>query len=85
MIKDHALQSKYWCPPRVVPPKSAPDVRPAIIGDADFGVQSIFGGVIPTPTMNRIAHEGVRYTGMFPAVLCSPTRAALITGRNLIV
>ena len=41
-----------------------------------------FGGVIPTPTMDRIANEGLRYNRMFSTALCSPTRAALITGRN---
>ena len=43
---------------------------------------STFGGVIPTPTMDRIAREGLRYNRMFSTALCSPTRAALITGRN---
>jgi len=53
-----------------------------ITDDAGFGVPSTFGGVIPTPTMDRVAKEGLRYTRMFSTALCSPTRAALITGRN---
>ena len=53
-----------------------------ITDDAGFGVPSTFGGVIPTPTMDRIANEGLRYNRMFSTSLCSPTRAALITGRN---
>ena len=53
-----------------------------ITDDAGFGVPSTFGGVIPTPTMDRIAQEGLRYNRMFSTALCSPTRAALITGRN---
>ncbi|NJD32168.1 MAG: arylsulfatase, partial [Gammaproteobacteria bacterium] len=50
--------------------------------DAGFGVPSTFGGVIPTPTMDKIAAQGLRYNRMFSTALCSPTRAALITGRN---
>ncbi|MBX7135527.1 MAG: arylsulfatase, partial [Fimbriimonadaceae bacterium] len=53
-----------------------------ITDDAGFGVPSTFGGVIPTPTMDRIANEGLRYNRVFSTALCSPTRAALITGRN---
>ncbi|MCE7878321.1 MAG: arylsulfatase [Betaproteobacteria bacterium PRO3] len=81
-IRDGALQSKYWWPPRVVPPKGAPNVLLVITDDAGFGVPSTFGGVIPTPTMDRLANEGLRYNRMFSTALCSPTRAALLTGRN---
>jgi arylsulfatase len=82
VIKDDALQSKPWWAPRIVPPKEAPNVLLIITDDAGFGVPSTFGGVIPTPTMDRIAREGLRYNRMFSTALCSPTRAALITGRN---
>ena len=82
VIKDGALQSKPWWAPRVVPPKGAPNVLLIITDDAGFGVPSTFGGVIPTPTMDRIAKEGLRYNRTFSTALCSPTRAALITGRN---
>jgi arylsulfatase len=82
VIKDDALQSKAWWPPRIVPPKDAPNVLLVITDDAGFGVPSTFGGVIPTPTMDRIANEGLRYNRVFSTALCSPTRAALITGRN---
>jgi arylsulfatase A-like enzyme len=81
-IKQGALQSKPWWAPRVVPPKSAPNVLLIITDDSGFGVPSTFGGVIPTPTMDRIANEGLRYNRVFSTALCSPTRAALITGRN---
>jgi arylsulfatase A-like enzyme len=47
-----------------------------------FGAPSTFGGVIPTPAMDRVAEEGLRYTNFHSTSLCSPTRAALITGRN---
>ena len=82
VIKDDALQSKPWWAPRIVPPKGAPNVLLIITDDSGFGVPSTFGGVIPTPTMDRIANEGLRYNRMFSTALCSPTRAALITGRN---
>ena len=82
LIKDDALQSKPWWAPQVVPPTDAPNVLLIITDDAGFGVPSTFGGVIPTPTMDQIATEGLRYTRMFSTALCSPTRAGLITGRN---
>lgn len=50
--------------------------------DQGYGVSGTFGGVIPTPTMDRIAKMGLRYTQFHSTALCSPTRAALITGRN---
>jgi arylsulfatase A-like enzyme len=82
VIKNDALHSKPWWPPRVVPPKAAPNVLLIITDDAGFGVPSTFGGVIPTPSMDRLAQEGLRYNRVFSTALCSPTRAALITGRN---
>ena len=82
VIKNDALQSKAWWAPRIVPPQDAPNVLLIITDDAGFGVPSTFGGVIPTPTMDRIANEGLRYNRVFSTALCSPTRAALITGRN---
>jgi len=82
VIKDDALQSKYWWAPRVVPPEGAPNVLLIITDDAGFGVPSTFGGVIPTPAMDRVANSGLRYNNIHSTALCSPTRAALITGRN---
>ncbi len=82
VIKDGALQSRPWWAPRITPPQSAPNVLLIITDDAGFGVPSTFGGVIPTPAMERVAKAGLRYNRMFSTALCSPTRAALITGRN---
>ena len=50
--------------------------------DVGFGAPSTFGGVIPTPTLDRIAVNGLRYTNFHTTAMCSPTRAAIITGRN---
>lgn len=82
VIKNDALQSKSWWAPRIVPPKGAPNILLIITDDAGFGVPSTFGGVIPTPTMDRLAKSGLRYNNIHSTALCSPTRAALITGRN---
>lgn len=65
VIKDDALESTPWWPPRVVPPKGAPNVLLIMTDDAGFGVPSTFGGVIPTPTMDRIAQNGLRYNRVF--------------------
>ncbi len=67
---------------RVVPPKGAPNVLLIMTDDQGYGVSGTFGGVIPTPALDRIAKAGLRYTQFNSTALCSPTRAALITGRN---
>ncbi|WP_406855497.1 arylsulfatase [Alsobacter sp. KACC 23698] len=82
VITNDALTSKPWWAPRIVPPQGAPNVLLIITDDAGFGVPSTFGGVIPTPTLDRIAQDGLRYNNIHSTALCSPTRAALITGRN---
>src|SRR6266852_5043679 len=75
VIQQSAKDSKPWWPPRVVPPRGAPNVL--LIMTDDQGC-----GVIPTPALDRIAKAGLRYTQFHSTALCSPTRAALITGRN---
>ncbi len=75
-------QSKAWWPPQVRPPKGAPNVLLIMTDDVGFGAPGTFGGAIPTPTMDRVARAGLRYTAFNSTALCSPTRAALITGRN---
>ena len=82
VINEKASDSKAWWAPRVVPPKGAPNVLLIMTDDQGFGAPSTFGGVIPTPAMDRIAKAGLRYTNFHSTSLCSPTRAALITGRN---
>ena len=82
IIEEKASESKPWWPPTVVPPKGAPNVLLIMTDDCGFGAPSTFGGVIPTPALDRIAKAGLRYTQFHSTSLCSPTRAALITGRN---
>src|SRR3990170_8448784 len=77
-----ALDSKPYWQPQVVPPKGAPNILLIITDDVGFAAPSTFGGVIPTPALDRIAGMGLRYTQFHSTALCSPTRAALITGRN---
>jgi arylsulfatase A-like enzyme len=82
VIRPNAAQSKPWWPPRVVPREGAPNVLLIMTDDVGFGAPSTFGGVIPTPALDRIARIGLRYTQFHSCALCSPTRAAIITGRN---
>jgi arylsulfatase len=77
-----AKDSKPYWPAQIVPPKGAPNILLIMTDDQGYGVYGTFGGVIPTPTMDRIAQMGLRYTQFHSTALCSPTRAALITGRN---
>jgi len=81
-INLNAYQSKPYWPARVVPPKGAPNVLLIMTDDVGFGAPSTFGGIIPTPNLDRIGKMGLRYTNFHSTALCSPTRAALITGRN---
>ncbi len=78
----NALQSKAAWPARIVPPKGAPNILLIMTDDVGFAAPSTFGGVIPTPTLDRIGQMGLRFVNFHSTALCSPTRAALITGRN---
>ncbi|MGO9019605.1 MAG: arylsulfatase [Syntrophobacteraceae bacterium] len=82
VINMRAQDSKPYWPPQIVPPKGAPNVLLIMTDDQGYGVSGTFGGVIPTPAMDRIARAGLRYTQFHSTALCSPSRAALITGRN---
>jgi len=82
VLKEDVKDSKTWWPPRIVPPKGAPNVLLILTDDQGFGVPGTFGGVIPTPALDRIAQAGLRYTQFHSTALCSPSRAAVITGRN---
>jgi arylsulfatase len=64
------------------PPAGAPNVLVILLDDVGFGASSAFGGPISTPTFERLAAGGLKYTRFHTTALCSPTRAALLTGRN---
>lgn len=63
-------------------PDGAPNILLILTDDVGFGATSTFGGPIPTPTFDRMAAMGIRYNNFHTTALCSPTRAALLTGRN---
>ena len=70
VIERNAAQSKSWWPPRIVPPKGAPNILLIMTDDVGFGAPSTFGGVIPTPNLDRIANMGLRYTQFHSTALC---------------
>ncbi len=69
-------------PREVEAPAGAPNILLILTDDVGFGASGTFGGPIPTPTMDRLAKAGLRYTQFHTTALCSPTRAALLSGRN---
>src|SRR5262245_59908952 len=75
-------ESKTDFPKEVQAPEEAPNVLLILTDDVGFGASSTFGGPIPTPTFDKLAANGLRYNQFHTTALCSPTRAALITGRN---
>ena len=66
----------------VTAPKGSPNVLLILLDDVGFGMCSTFGGPVPTPNMDKLANNGLKYTRFHTTALCSPTRAALLTGRN---
>src|SRR6516164_3449972 len=77
-----AKESTPDFPKGVEAPKGAPNVLLILTDDVGFGASSVFGGPIQTPNFQRLADSGLRYNMFHTTALCSPTRAALITGRN---
>jgi arylsulfatase len=79
--KTLAESEEYWAPP-VKAPAGAPNVIWILLDDVGYGACSTFGGLIPTPTFDSLAANGLRYTNFHTCAICAPTRAALLTGRN---
>jgi arylsulfatase len=77
-----AKDSRPDFPKGIVAPKGAPNVLLILTDDVGFGASSTFGGAIPTPTFDQLAKAGLSYNTFHTTALCSPTRSALITGRN---
>lgn len=71
----------YW-PPGPTAPENAPNILIWMIDDAGFGQLQPYGGLTETPTLNDLARSGLTYTSFHTTALCSPTRAALLSGRN---
>jgi arylsulfatase A-like enzyme len=69
-------------PKPVSAPAGAPNIVLILIDDAGYGQFGTFGGAVPTPALDRVAKDGLRFTRFHTTALCSPTRAAMITGRN---
>src|SRR5512139_2628690 len=69
-------------PKPVTAPQGAPNIVLILIDDAGYGQFGTFGGAVPTPALDRVAADGLKFTRFHTTALCSPTRAALLTGRN---
>jgi len=76
-----ARSTPDW-PVPVKPPAGAPNIVVIMTDDIGFGTSSTFGGPVPTPALDALAREGLRYNNFNTTAMCSPTRAALLTGRN---
>ena len=63
-------------------PKGSPNVLLILLDDVGFGMSGTFGGPVPTPNLDKLANNGLKYTRFHTTALCSPTRAALLAGRN---
>jgi len=70
-----------WSKP-LTAPKSAPNVILILLDDVGFSAASTFGGAVLTPELDRLATQGLRYNNFHVTGICSPTRAALLSGRN---
>jgi arylsulfatase A-like enzyme len=74
--------SKPWWPAATKPPAGAPNILVVLFDDVGFSDFGCYGSPIKTPTIDRLAAEGLRYSGFHTTAMCSTTRAALLTGRN---
>ena len=82
VVKDTYVESTPDWPPPLRPPASAPNIIVIMVDDLGFGQLSCFGGPIEAPHLSALADKGLRYTNFHTTALCSPSRAALLTGRN---
>jgi arylsulfatase A-like enzyme len=82
VIGRKAKESKPDFPKGFSAPKDAPNILLIMTDDTGFGASSTFGGPMPTPTLDRVGANGLRFNNFHTTALCSPTRAALLTGRN---
>lgn len=78
-IQDSTMQ---WPSPPQRLPANAPNILIVLLDDVGFDISGPFGGEVNTPTLSKLAGEGISFTGFNTTSICSPTRAALLTGRN---
>jgi arylsulfatase A-like enzyme len=81
-IGRNLAETQQWWPEKKKAPTNAPNVVWILLDDVGYGAISTFGGLINTPTLDKLANNGLRYTNFHTTAICSPTRAALLTGRN---
>ncbi len=79
--RTYKYSQSAWQSP-VAAPKGAPNVVVILLDDTGFGQASTFGGLIPTPNLDKLASEGLKYNRFHTTAICGPSRAALLTGRN---
>ena len=82
VIGDTIRDSEPWWPDPARPPKGVPNILVVLFDDVGFSDFGCYGSPIATPTIDRLAAEGLRYSGFHTTAMCSTTRAALLTGRN---
>ncbi|WLA62010.1 sulfatase-like hydrolase/transferase [Bradyrhizobium diazoefficiens] len=75
-------ESKPWWPQAPRPPEGAPNILIVLFDDVGFSDFGCYGSSIKTPAIDKLAAEGLRYSGFHTTAMCSTTRAALLTGRN---
>ena len=81
-IAPNVVDSIPYLPPPIAAPKGAPNIIVVLLDDVGFGAAGTFGGPVQTPELDRLAAQGLRYNNFTVSAQCSPTRAALLTGRN---
>jgi arylsulfatase A-like enzyme len=81
-VRATVRDSTPWWPSRIKAPPGAPNVLVVLFDDVGFSDFGCYGSPISTPTIDRLAAQGLRYTGFHTTAMCSTTRAALLTGRN---
>ena len=78
-LQDSTMQ---WPEAQRLLPDNAPNILIVLLDDVGFGVSEVYGGEVDTPALKALAEEGIEYATFHTTSICSPTRAALLTGRN---
>ncbi|MEA2115567.1 MAG: arylsulfatase [Thermodesulfobacteriota bacterium] len=81
-VGENYKESEEAWPKLPAPKEDAPNILVVLLDDVGFGQTSTFGGLIPTPNLDTLADQGLRYNRFHTTAICSPSRAALLTGRN---